>query len=43
MFSYNERVKSTFFQRFSEYVWAHAFIGDDGCDPEIHLLPPPRQ
>jgi hypothetical protein len=40
MFSHDERVKSTFFQRFCEYVWAYAFIGDDGGDPEFHLLPP---
>ena len=40
MFSHDERVKSAVFQRFCEYVWAYAFIGDDGGDPEFHLLDP---
>jgi hypothetical protein len=39
MFSHNARIKSTFFQRFCEYIRANAFIGDDGGDPEFHLLP----
>ena len=43
MFSYNEQVKSPVFQRFCEYLWAYAFIGNDGGDSEFHLLPPPRQ
>ena len=39
MFSHNERIESAFFQRFCEYIRANAFIGDDGGDPEFHLLP----
>ena len=39
MFSYNERVKSAFFQCFREYIRAYAFVADDGGNPEFHLLP----
>src|ERR1700709_936996 len=41
MFGHNERVKSTFFQRFCECIRGNAFIGDDCGDPEFHSLPWP--
>jgi hypothetical protein len=34
-----DRVKSPVAQRFCKYLGAYAFIGDDGGDPEFHLLP----
>ena len=40
MFSHHERIESTIFDRFCEYIRANAFIGDDGGDPEFRLLPP---
>ena len=39
MFSHQQRIKSTVFQCFCEYVRAHAFVGDHGRDPEFHLSP----
>ena len=35
-----ERVKSPVAQCVYKYLRAYAFIGDDGGDPEFHLLPP---
>jgi hypothetical protein len=35
-----DRVKSPVAQCVCKYLRAYAFIGDDGGDPEVHLLPP---